>query len=312
MCQPWVEGFRKGQSMRSALTLRWIWRQCGAQMGGETSRSGVHREGLWPGLQARGRNDFSICGSLPLCPWGGQSQLLAGIWKKESFSVMCIVGGGYMGARNGVHLFLPWWGECLRGRGLDPVSCLRWQVGWGLGFQGQRWGGGGGEQAQLNTGLILLNLTCPLAEGGAAKFLGAQEVRLVQAYKGPLTLFPADRQTPPSWCDPRTRSTARSFRLVRLLAPHPGPHPSYLPLLFEGAQPTQIYMFVCLPVCLSWSLPIPVAQLLFLSRSFSWSAWSQIHEAGTPVDAEAPAYGPSPAPRWLRTTNPSGQSLPQP
>ena len=116
---------------------------------------------------------------------------------------------------------------------------------------------------------------------------------------------PSSRQTPPSWCDPRARSTARSFLLFRLLAPHPGPHPSYLPLLFEGAQPTQIYMFVCLPVCLSRSLPISVAQLMFLSRSSSWSLWSQIHEAGTPVDAEGPAYRLSPAPKWLRTTNPS-------
>lgn len=291
--------------MRSALTSRWIWRQCGAQMGGETSRSRVHREGLWSGLQARGHNDFSICGSLPLCPWGGQSQLLAGIWKKEPFSVMCIVGGGYMGARNGVHLLPPWWGECLRGRGLTPVCLLppeASRVGPRVPGPVEGWAGGTGrDEHRPHTS----EFTCPLAERGAAKFLGAQEVRVVWAHKAPLTLFPADRQTPPSWCDPRARSTARSFRLVRLLAPHPGPHPSYLPLLFEGAQPTQIYMFVCLPVCLSQSLPIPVAQPLFLCRSFSWSAWSQIHEAGTPVDAEAPAYGPSPAPRWLRTTNPS-------
>ena len=127
--------------MRSALTLRWIWRQCGTQMEGETSRSGVHREGLWSGLQARGRNVFSICSSLLLCPWGGQSQLLSGIWKKEPFSVVCIVDGDYMGARNGVCLLRPWWGECLRGRGLDPVSCLRRQVGWDLRFQGQFWRG---------------------------------------------------------------------------------------------------------------------------------------------------------------------------
>lgn len=195
VCRPWVEGFRKGQSMRSALTLRWIWRQCGAQMGGETSRSRVHREGLWSGLQARGRNDFSICGSLPLCPWGGQSQLLAGIWKKEPFSVMCIVGGGYMGARNGVHLLPPWWGECLRGRGLTPVCLLPLEASWvGPRVPGpvEGWAGGTGrDEHRPHTS----EFTCPPGRERGSKVSGSpggQGCLGTQGPPHPLPCRPAD------------------------------------------------------------------------------------------------------------------------
>ena len=251
MCRPWVEGFRKGQSMRLALTLRWIWRQCGAQMGRETSRSGVHREGLWPGLQARGRNDFSICGSLPLCPWGGQSQLLAGIWKKESFSVMCIVGGGYLGARNGVHLLPPWWGECLRGRGLDPVSCLWWQVGWGLGFQGQRrgWEGGTGrDEHRPHTSESHL----PPGRGRGSKVSGGpggQACPGIQGPPHPLPCRPADptffgvtpelaaRPVPSGWsaCSPPTQ--ARTHHIFHCFSKELSQHKSTCLFVCLSASP---------------------------------------------------------------------------
>lgn len=42
-----------------------------------------------------------------------------------------------------------------------------------------------------------------------------------------------------------------------------------------------MYMFVCLPVCFSQSLPSPVPQLPSLSHSFSQYLWSQIEEAWT-------------------------------
>ena len=154
----------------------------------------------------------------------------------------------------------------LRARRLAPISGLPEKgrrAGWGLGFQDH------GGQAGMSTGLVLLHLTCPLAEGGAAKFSGSPGAQACPCLQSPLTLLPPNWQTPPSWCDPRAPSTACSFRRVRLPAPHPGPHQSYPPLLFKVVQPTQIYMFVCLPVCLSLSLPIPVSQLPFLSHSFS-------------------------------------------
>lgn len=43
----------------------------------------------------------------------------------------------------------------------------------------------GGAQAEMNTGLILLNLTCPLAEGGAAKLSGSPGGQACPGIQGP-------------------------------------------------------------------------------------------------------------------------------
>lgn len=110
-----------------------------------------------------------------------------------------------------------------------------------------------------------------LCERGEANLSRCPGAQASSCFQGPLALLPPNWQTLPSWCDPRARSTACSFRLIRLPGPHPGPPQSYPPLLFKGVLPTQIYVFVCSPVCLSQSLPIPVSQLPFLSRSFSES-----------------------------------------
>lgn len=145
-----------------------------------------------------------------------------------------------------------------------------------------------------------------LQENGSkpSRCSGAEATLCLQ---GPLTHLPPGWQTLPSWCDPRAHGTACSFRLIRLPGPHPGPPQPYPPLLFRGAQPTQISVFVCLPVCLSQSLPLPVSHLPFLSHSFCESLWSHSHEALTPrpeCPSSNPLSSPPPTP-WLRTTNPS-------